>query len=118
MAQAGRGWKGGSHQHEDASGAGVSARLDGQAFAPLGTTRVNDGATATGLHANAKAVGALATGDGRLESAFHDGSEKRKEQEFLKSPPFHQISVGSSNTCGILNKTWQFCLWITTLSTG
>jgi hypothetical protein len=49
--------------------------LYGQALAALGTTRIDNGTAATRFHADAKTVGTLATGDGRLESAFHWGSK-------------------------------------------
>src|SRR6201995_1478984 len=57
------------------SRASVTARnplaLDREALAALRATCVDDLAAASGLHANAKAVGALATGNGRLVSTFH-----------------------------------------------
>ena len=68
--------------------AGVAAydRLNGQTLAALGAASFDDGLTATGLHANTKAVSALATGDGRLKSAFHDGSGKKKRAGILGKP--------------------------------
>jgi hypothetical protein len=45
---------------------------DGQTLAALGAARVDDGAAATGLHANQKTVGTGAAGLGGLVSAFHD----------------------------------------------
>lgn len=45
--------------------------LDGQALATFAAASVNDGATTTCFHANAKPMGAFATGDGRLISTFH-----------------------------------------------
>ena len=48
-----------------------AAALDRQTLAALGTASVDDLAATSGLHANAKAVGALATGNGRLVSTFH-----------------------------------------------
>lgn len=48
-----------------------SPALDGEALAALRATCVDDLAATCGLHANAEAVGALATGNGRLVSTFH-----------------------------------------------
>jgi hypothetical protein len=39
---------------------------------PFGAASANHCATATGLHANEKTMGALAANDGGLVSAFHD----------------------------------------------
>ncbi|AME23441.2 hypothetical protein AXG89_05890 [Burkholderia sp. PAMC 26561] len=49
------------------------ATLNCQALAALRTASVDDLAATRGLHANAKAMGALAAGNGRLVSAFHVG---------------------------------------------
>jgi len=51
--------------------------LDGQALAALGATGVDDSAPGAGLHAYTKTVGAFATGNGRLESAFHGKKLKK-----------------------------------------
>ncbi|CAL8472439.1 protein of unknown function [Caballeronia sp. S22] len=48
-----------------------SADLDGQALATLRAASVDDLAAASGLHANAEAMGALAARHGRLVSTFH-----------------------------------------------
>ena len=48
-----------------------SPALDGEALAALRATCVDDLAATGGLHANAEAMGALATGNGRLVSTFH-----------------------------------------------
>jgi hypothetical protein len=48
-----------------------SPTLDGEALAALRATCVDDLTATSGLHANAEAVGALATGNGRLVSTFH-----------------------------------------------
>jgi hypothetical protein len=46
---------------------------NGEAMATLGTTGANDRAAATGLHADTKAMRALAANYGRLIGAFtHD----------------------------------------------
>ena len=45
---------------------------DGQTLAALGAACVQHGTATTGLHADAEAVGALATGNGRLIGTFHD----------------------------------------------
>jgi len=47
------------------------AGSDSQALAALGAACVDDGAAATGLHADQKAVGACAPHFGRLVGAFH-----------------------------------------------
>jgi hypothetical protein len=47
---------------------------DRETLTPFGPTRANDRPPALGFHADQKAVGALATNDGRLIGAFHDGS--------------------------------------------
>ncbi len=49
------------------------ATLNCQALAALRTASVDDLAATGGLHADTKAMGALATGYGRLVSAFHVG---------------------------------------------
>ena len=46
-------------------------RLDGQALAAFGATRIDDRAATTGFHTNKKAVGAGTTDFGGLVSAFH-----------------------------------------------
>jgi hypothetical protein len=48
-----------------------SAGSDGQALAALGAACVDDGAAASGLHANEEAVGARAPHFGGLVGAFH-----------------------------------------------
>ena len=48
--------------------------LDGQALAALGAACVDHSAATAGLHANEEAVGAGATGLGRLVSTFHVAS--------------------------------------------
>ena len=48
-----------------------SPALDGEALAALRATCVAALAAASSLHANAEAVGTLATGNGRLVSTFH-----------------------------------------------
>ena len=48
--------------------------LDGQTLATLGAACIDHGATATGLHANQKAVGTGATCLGWLVGAFHNSS--------------------------------------------
>ena len=52
-------------------------RLDGQAFAAFGATRIDDRTATTGLHTNKKAVGAGTTDFGGLVSAFHFGIPNR-----------------------------------------
>lgn len=52
--------------------------LYSQTLAAFGTTCVDDGTTATGFHTNQKAVGALAAGNGGLESAFHRKSKYQR----------------------------------------
>jgi hypothetical protein len=54
------------------NGADGCRSLDGEALAALGAARVDDGTTATGLHADQKAVGTGAADFGSLVSAFHD----------------------------------------------
>jgi hypothetical protein len=56
------------------------SRSDGQARTAFGAASVDNGATALGFHARAKTVGALATNDGGLISAFHDISKVRKSR--------------------------------------
>ena len=51
--------------------------LDGQTLAALGATGAQDGAASAGFHAHAKAMGALAAGNGRLVGTFHGRSTKR-----------------------------------------
>ena len=51
--------------------------LDSQTLAALGAAGVQDGAASAGFHAHAKAMGALAAGDGRLVGTFHGRSTKR-----------------------------------------
>lgn len=59
---------------------------DAQALAALGATGGDDSATATGLHANKKAVGALATDHGGLIGAFHGvRAGKRKARHYIKA---------------------------------
>ena len=95
---------------------------DGQLFAALGATCIDDGAATARFHAYAKTVGALAAGNGRLEGAFHGFPEKRaaggqmqqrvlaeqvlpiirvawasRVENSVNSPPFHQIFSVSSN---------------------
>jgi len=48
-----------------------AAGSDGQALAALGAACVDNGAAATGLHADLKAVGACAAHFGGLVGAFH-----------------------------------------------
>lgn len=48
------------------------SRLDGNAGAALGTTRVDHCAATRGLHAHAESVSFLTPGIGGLISAFHD----------------------------------------------
>lgn len=43
-----------------------------QALAALGTTRIDDSATASSLHANEETVGARTADFGSLVGAFHD----------------------------------------------
>jgi hypothetical protein len=45
--------------------------LDSQTMAALGTARVNNSAATAAFHANKKAVGTLAAGNGRLIGTFH-----------------------------------------------
>lgn len=47
---------------------------DRETLAPFGPTRANDCPPTLGFHADQKAMGALATDDGRLIGAFHDSS--------------------------------------------
>jgi hypothetical protein len=54
--------------------------LDSQTLAALGAASVDHSATATGFHADQKAVGASATNFGRLVCAFHFGNPKRLKQ--------------------------------------
>ena len=58
----------------------VAGRLDGQALAALGTTRVDDGAATAGLHADEETVGAGAADFGGLVSTFHDSLGCRVEE--------------------------------------
>jgi len=59
---------------------------DAQALAALGATGSDDSATATGLHADKKAVGALATDHGGLIGAFHGvRAGKRKARHYIKA---------------------------------
>src|SRR5437763_7749090 len=53
-----------------------SGRSGGQALAALGAARVDDGAAATGLHADQEAVGTRAAHFGGLVGAFHVGSRE------------------------------------------
>ncbi len=50
----------------------LTRRLDCQTLAAFGAASVDDGAAATGLHANQKTMGTGAASLGRLISAFHD----------------------------------------------
>jgi hypothetical protein len=52
----------------------VEKALDSQTLAAFGATRIDHSATATGLHANQKAVGTGATCLGWLVGAFHNSS--------------------------------------------
>jgi hypothetical protein len=72
--------------------AAPDAELDSQAFATFGATGVDDSATATGFHANQKAMGTGATDFGRLVGAFHCG--------FLKdiAPEDNQVNHALSQT--------------------
>ncbi len=49
------------------------ARLDGEPMTTLGATGTNDIAASAGAHAYEKTVGAFATDNGGLISAFHEG---------------------------------------------
>jgi hypothetical protein len=49
----------------------AASALDGETLTALRAASVDDLAAAGGLHAHAEAMGALATGDGRLISTFH-----------------------------------------------
>ena len=53
-------------------------RSDGQALAAFGATCVDDGAAATGFHANQESVGACTADFRRLVSAFHGQSPSDK----------------------------------------
>src|SRR3569832_2279875 len=55
-----------------AAGPAGARALDGQALAALGAASVDDGAAATSLHANEKAVGAGAAHFGGLVGTLHD----------------------------------------------
>lgn len=50
----------------------VLCDLNGDSGATLGATCIDDRAATGGFHADAKAVGLFAAGDGRLVSAFHN----------------------------------------------
>jgi hypothetical protein len=52
----------------------VEKALDSQTLAAFGTTCIDHSATATGFHANQKAVGTGATCLGWLVGAFHNSS--------------------------------------------
>jgi hypothetical protein len=52
-----------------------------QTLATLGATRVDDGTTATGLHAHQKTVGAGAADFGRLVCAFHGELPRKNSDE-------------------------------------
>jgi len=64
---------------------------DGKAFAALGPTRIDHRTTATGLHANEKAVRTCATDLGRLVSTFHFLSFREKP---VIIPNFHRYGNG------------------------
>src|SRR3546814_9576152 len=68
-----------------------SVRSNGQALAALGATRIENGAAAARFHAHAKAVGALATGNGRLVSTFH-GMIQRSEEHTSELQSLMRIS--------------------------
>lgn len=57
--------------------------LYGQTLAAFCTARIDNGTAATRFHADAKTMGALATGDGRLEGAFHWRSKIKELLETL-----------------------------------
>jgi hypothetical protein len=57
--------------------------LYGQALTAFGTARIDNGTTATRFHADAKTMGALTTGDRRLEGAFHWRSKIKELPETL-----------------------------------
>ena len=78
----------------------TQAELDSQAFAAFGTARVDDGAAATGFHANQKAMGTGAANFRGLVRAFH--FEFLSIQCFSASAAplldlFFQISVRSAD---------------------
>lgn len=58
-------------------GSGRSLNSDSQTLATLGATSIDDGAAATGLHADQKAVGASAAGLRGLVGAFHGVSSEK-----------------------------------------
>jgi hypothetical protein len=64
-----------------------SGGSDRQTLAALGATGIDDRAATFGLHASAESVGALATNDGRLISAFHGESSEAKNQRRKKRLP-------------------------------
>lgn len=59
--------------------------LYSQTFATFGATCVQNSAATASFHANAKTVGALATGNGGLVGAFHGVSKKMSRQKSQKS---------------------------------
>lgn len=62
----------GTHQYlAGARNVAGNAALDSQTLATFSAASVDNSAAATSFHANEKAVCALATCNGRLESAFH-----------------------------------------------
>lgn len=68
--------------------------LDGQALAAFGAASVQHGTAGAGFHAQAKAMGTLAAGNGRLVGAFHGRSTKRTKvrrdlpDRFLATTPY------------------------------
>jgi hypothetical protein len=54
---------------------------DGQALSPFGTSGVDDGPAAAGLHADEKAMGARAADFGGLISAFHGWLSEARERQ-------------------------------------
>jgi hypothetical protein len=56
---------------QEMAGQNCLESLDSQALAAFGTARIDHSATATGLHADQKAVGTGAANFGRLVCAFH-----------------------------------------------
>lgn len=83
---------------------------DGQTLAPFGATSIDDGAAATGFHANQEAVCTGAANLGRLVSAFH--LEILKGSVTTRIYPgryrFSPNSERGTRYYGKLSQPWQY----------
>jgi hypothetical protein len=61
---------------------------------PFGAAGTNNSAAPAGFHANQKAMGALATNDGRLVGTLHDKNPNKDKHAITVKKPFFVKRLG------------------------